>query len=99
MWLIEFALNATYLNLGSFIVERMKGTCHGEKISLAYGNIITSLVRKKGIWSLRYQVDKVKNKDQPISFGWSTKNGIQTRRRKFMKTPKDIPRNEDLASS
>ncbi|KAK6267995.1 hypothetical protein QUC31_012155 [Theobroma cacao] len=60
LWLVEHAFSGVALNLGRFMIERMRGACRLEKINLPYGKIITSLVQKKGIWSSRYEVDKVK---------------------------------------
>ncbi|WRX14565.1 hypothetical protein QQP08_007052 [Theobroma cacao] len=42
--LMEHAFNGNPLNLGRFMIERMKGACRLEKINLPYGNIITALV-------------------------------------------------------
>lgn len=66
LWLMEHAFSGVSLNLGRFMIERMRGVCRLEKINLPYGNIITSLVQKKGIWSLRFEINKVKSRDQTI---------------------------------
>ncbi|EOY19423.1 Uncharacterized protein TCM_044513 [Theobroma cacao] len=60
---MKHAFNGTPLNLGRFMVKRMRRACIKDKINLPYGNIITSLVQKKGIWCSKYETDKQYKKD------------------------------------
>ncbi|WRX25991.1 hypothetical protein QQP08_018478 [Theobroma cacao] len=46
IWLMEHAFNAAPLNLGRFMIKRMRGACQIDKVNLPYGNIISSLVKK-----------------------------------------------------
>ncbi|WRX09989.1 hypothetical protein QQP08_002476 [Theobroma cacao] len=91
LWLMEHAFNGSPLNLGRFMIERMREVYQLEKINLPYGNIITSLVQKKGIWSFRYELDKVKSRDQAIYLGSLLKMRYKLDREKFVKTPKVTP--------
>ncbi|EOY09214.1 Uncharacterized protein TCM_024623 [Theobroma cacao] len=88
LWLMEHAFNGAPLNLGKFMIERMRGVYRLEKINLSYGNMITSLVQKKEIWSSRYELDKVKSRDQAIYLGSLPKMGYKLDGEKFVKTPK-----------
>ncbi|EOY03451.1 Uncharacterized protein TCM_018529 [Theobroma cacao] len=94
LWLMEHAFSGVSLNLGRFMIERMKGACRLEKINLPYRNIITSLVPKKGIWSYRYEADKVKSRDQAIYLGSLPKMVYKLDEETFVKTPKVDPGKE-----
>ncbi|EOY31710.1 Uncharacterized protein TCM_038800 [Theobroma cacao] len=91
---MEHAFSGVSLNLGRFMIERMRGVCRLEKINFPYGNIITSLVQKKGIWSSRYEADKVQSKDQAIYLGSLPKMGYKLDGERFVKTPKAGPGKE-----
>ncbi|WRX14200.1 Reverse transcriptase domain - like 10 [Theobroma cacao] len=88
LWLMEHAFNGVALNVGKFMIEKMRGACKLEKINLHYGNVITSLVQKKGVRAKRYEFDMVKNKDQTIYLGSLPKMGYKLDGEKFTKTPK-----------
>ncbi|WRX31618.1 Reverse transcriptase [Theobroma cacao] len=47
LWLMEHAFNGMSLNLGRFMIEKMRSACRFDKVNLPYGNVITSLVQKK----------------------------------------------------
>ncbi|EOX93840.1 Uncharacterized protein TCM_002789 [Theobroma cacao] len=96
LWLMEHAFNGAPLNLGRFMIQRMRGVCRLEKINLPYGNIITSLVQKKGICSSRYESDKVKSRDQAIYLGSLPKMGYKLDGEKFVKTSKVTLRGESF---
>ncbi|WRX11770.1 hypothetical protein QQP08_004257 [Theobroma cacao] len=49
MWLMEHASNAAPINLGQFMIERMRRAYRIDKVNLSYGNTITKLVKKKGM--------------------------------------------------
>ncbi|WRX27888.1 hypothetical protein QQP08_020375 [Theobroma cacao] len=66
LWLMEHAFNGVSLNLGRFMIEKMRSACRLDKVNLPYGNVITSLVQKKGIWAKRYDMNLVKTRDQAI---------------------------------
>ncbi|EOY08685.1 Uncharacterized protein TCM_023723 [Theobroma cacao] len=89
---MKHAFSGVSLNLGRFMIERMRKACKLEKINLPYGNIITSLVRKKGIWSSRNKADKVKSRDQAIYLASLPKMGYKLDGETFVKTPKVAPR-------
>ncbi|WRX10466.1 Reverse transcriptase [Theobroma cacao] len=88
LWLMEHAFSGVALNLGKFMIERMRGACRLEKINLPYEDIVTSLVQNKGIWSFRYEADKVKIRDQAIYLGSLPKMGYKLNGERYIKTPK-----------
>ncbi|WRX08842.1 hypothetical protein QQP08_001329 [Theobroma cacao] len=49
LWLMEHAFDGVSLYLGRFMIEKMRSACRLDKVNLPYGNVITSLVQKKGI--------------------------------------------------
>ncbi|WRX28299.1 hypothetical protein QQP08_020786 [Theobroma cacao] len=94
LWLMEHAFSGVLLNLGKFMIGRMRGARRLENINLPYRNIITSLVQKKGIWSSRYEADKVKSRDQAIYLGSLPKMRYKLDGETFVKAPKVAPRKE-----
>ncbi|EOY19188.1 Uncharacterized protein TCM_044066 [Theobroma cacao] len=86
--LMEHAFSGTPLNLGRFMIERTTRVCRGDKINLPYGNVITYLVQKKGIWRSRYQMDSVKSRDQAFYLGSLPKMGYKLDGKRYVKTPK-----------
>ncbi|WRX30248.1 Reverse transcriptase [Theobroma cacao] len=87
IWLMEHAFNGVALNIGKFMIEKMRGACKLDKVNLPYGNVITSLVKKKGVWAKRYEMDMVKTRDQAIYYGSLIKMGYKLDGEKFTKTP------------
>ncbi|WRX08785.1 hypothetical protein QQP08_001272 [Theobroma cacao] len=94
LWLMEHAFNKVPLNLGRFMIEKMRSACKLDKVNLPYGNVITSLVQKNGIWAKRYDLDLVKTRDQAIYYGSLVKMGYILDGERFIKIPKIGPRKE-----
>ncbi|WRX29158.1 hypothetical protein QQP08_021645 [Theobroma cacao] len=76
LWLMEHAFNGVSLNLERFMIEKMRSAYRLDKVNPSYGNVITSLVQKKGIWAKRYDMDLVKTRDQAIYYGSLIKMGF-----------------------
>ncbi|EOY17401.1 Uncharacterized protein TCM_036565 [Theobroma cacao] len=54
LWLMESMFNDIPLNVGKYMIERIKGTLLRDKANLPYSNIILALIKKKG--NLEYKV-------------------------------------------
>ncbi|WRX15309.1 Reverse transcriptase [Theobroma cacao] len=92
LWLMEHAFNGVSLNLGRFMIEKMRSAYRLDKVNLPCGNVITSLVQKKGIWAKKYDINLVKTRDQAIYYGNLIKKGYVLDGEKFLKTSKTGPR-------
>ncbi|WRX24196.1 zinc finger protein [Theobroma cacao] len=88
LWLMEHAFNGVYLNMGRYMIEKMRSACRLDKVNLPYGNVITFLVQNKGIWAKMYDMDLVKPRDQTIYYGSLVKMGYVLDGERFIKTPK-----------
>ncbi|EOY21501.1 Uncharacterized protein TCM_013170 [Theobroma cacao] len=91
LWLMEAVFNEITQNVGRYMVKRIKTTTLRDKANLSYGNIITTLVKKKRIWSGRFQYDLMKNKDQGIFLGSVLKMGHKIEKNECIKITKGTP--------
>lgn len=58
---------------------------------MPYGNIISDLVKKKGIWRIRFQVNLRRNKDQGIFLGSVLKMGYKLENNECIKFIRGTP--------
>ncbi|EOY04707.1 Uncharacterized protein TCM_019898 [Theobroma cacao] len=74
---MEAVFNEIPLNVGRYMVERIRTTTLGDKANLPCGNIFTALAKNNRIWNVRFQYNFTTNKDQGIFLGSVLKMGYK----------------------
>ncbi|EOY21838.1 Uncharacterized protein TCM_013978 [Theobroma cacao] len=75
LWMMETIESQFYVNIVEYMIMRMRQVAMREETTLPYGNIISTLVKKKGIWSNRYLADWTSRRPRTLSFRWLVKRG------------------------
>ncbi|EOY08010.1 Uncharacterized protein TCM_022331 [Theobroma cacao] len=76
LWMMETIESQFGVNIAEYMIMRIRQVVMREETTLPYGNISSTLVKKKGIWSNRYLANWTSHKPRNLSFRWLVKGDM-----------------------